>query len=93
VSREVSKMNIELLKAVASEKLAILALERIPENEKRILTMRLDAIISNYSQAFLADQLYWYLRTLHALRDSKIISEEQFKRLMIDYDTIVAIFS
>ena len=86
-------MNIELLKAVANEKLAILALERIPENEKRILTMRLDAIISNYSTTFILDQLYQYLRMLHALRDSNIINEEQFKRLMIDYETIKAIFS
>jgi len=85
-------MNIELLKAVANEKLATLALERIPENKKRILTMRLDAIISNYSTTFLLDQLYQYLRMLHALRDSNIINEEQFKRLMIDYETIKAIF-
>jgi hypothetical protein len=85
-------MDIELLKTTASEKLAILTLEKLPEDTKLILKMRLDAIISNYSTTFLLDQLYQYLRMIHALYDSGQINEEQFKRLMIDYDTIKAIF-
>jgi tagatose-1,6-bisphosphate aldolase len=86
-------MNVELLKAVAHEKLIILTMEKLPEDAKLALKMRLDAILSNYAKSFLLDQLYQYLRMVHALYDAKQISEEQFKKLLIDYDTIKAIFS
>lgn len=85
-------MNIELLKTVANEKLTILTLEKLPENAKLALKMRLDAILSNYSKTFLLDQLYQYLRMVYALYDAKQITQEQFERLLIDYDTIKAIF-
>jgi hypothetical protein len=86
-------MNIEKLKSEASIRLAIITSERMPEDVKRILTMRLDAILSNYSETFLLDQLYTYLRMLHALKDSNIINEEQFKRLAIDRETLEAILA
>jgi len=86
-------MNIELLKAVAHEKLIVVHSERLPEDAKLTLKMRLDAILSNYSKTFLLDQLYQYLRMVHALYDAKIITEEQLRRLLIDYDTIKTIFS
>jgi hypothetical protein len=89
----VSEMNIELLKAVAHEKLILVTLEKIPEDAKTALKMRLDAILSNYSETFLSNQLYQYLRMVHALYDAKAITKEQFEKLMIDYDTIKAIFS
>jgi len=86
-------MNVEKLKEVAHEKLVTITLEKLPEDAKIALKMRLDAILSNYSESFLLDQLYQYLRMVHALYDARIITKEQFKRLMIDYDTIKAIFS
>jgi hypothetical protein len=89
----VSEMNVELLKAVAHEKLILVTLEKMPEDAKTALKMRLDAILSNYSETFLLHQLYQYLRMVHALYDAKIITKEQFEKLMIDYDTIKAIFS
>jgi hypothetical protein len=88
-----NKINIDLLKAVAHEKLTTVTLEKLPEDAKTALKMRLDAILSNYSETFLLDQLYQYLRMVHALYDAKIITKEQFKRLLIDYDTIKAIFA
>jgi hypothetical protein len=86
-------MNVELLKAVAHEKLVIVTTEKLPKDVKMILKMRLDAILSNYSQSFLLDLLYQYLRMVHALYDAKMITKEQFERLIIDYETIKAIFS
>jgi hypothetical protein len=86
-------MNIDLLKEVAHEKLVILTQEKLPEDIKLILKMKLDAILSNYSPTFLSDLLYQYLRTVHALYDAKIITKNQFEKLLIDYDTIEAIFS
>jgi hypothetical protein len=65
-------------------KLFVLATENLPRQVKEILTVRLDTIISNYSETFLMDQLYVYLRMLHALRDTDQITEEQFRRLYID---------
>jgi predicted RNA-binding protein associated with RNAse of E/G family len=87
------KMNIEKLKSEALIKVAILASEKLPENIKRTLTMRLDTILANHSEAFLLDQLYWYLRMLHALKDAEQITEEQFKRLAIDRETLEAILT
>jgi hypothetical protein len=86
-------MNIELLKAVAQEKLTTVTLEKLPEDAKMALKMKLDAILFNYSPTFLSDLLYQYLRTVHALYDAKIITKNQFEKLLIDYDTIEAIFS
>jgi hypothetical protein len=86
-------MNIELLKTVAHEKLVIISSERLPEDVRMILKMKLDAILSNYSRTFLLDLLYQYLRTVHALYDANQITKEQFEKLLIDYDTIEAIFS
>jgi hypothetical protein len=86
-------MNIELLKAVAHEKLVILTQEKLPEDVKMVLKAKLDAILSNYSELFLLDLLYQYMRMVHALYDAKQITKDQFERLLIDYDTIKAIFS
>ena len=77
-------MDVERLKNEAAVKLAIIASENLPKDIKRTLTMRIDTILSNYSESFLLDQLYWYLRMLHALRDAGQITEEQFRRLIID---------
>jgi hypothetical protein len=77
-------VDVERLKNEAAVKLAIIASENLPKDIKRTLTMRIDTILSNYSESFLLDQLYWYLRMLHALRDSGVITEEQFRRLIID---------
>jgi hypothetical protein len=77
-------IDVERLKKEAAVKLAVIASERLPEDVKRTLTMRIDTILSNYSKSFLLDQLYWYLRMLHALRDAGQITEEQFRRLYID---------
>jgi hypothetical protein len=77
-------IDVERLKNEAALKLAVIASERLPEDVKRTLTMRIDTILSNYSKSFLLDQLYWYLRMLHALRDAGQITEEQFRRLYID---------
>jgi hypothetical protein len=84
-------IDVEKLKKEAATKLAVIASEseRLPEDVKRVLTMRIDTILSNYSESFLLDQLYWYLRTLNALRDSNQITEEQFRRLYIDPATIL----
>jgi hypothetical protein len=86
-------MNIELLKAVAHEKLVVVTTEKLPEDTKQVLKMKLDAILSNYSQSFLSILLYEYLRMVHALYDAKMITKDQFEKLIIDYDTIKAIFS
>jgi hypothetical protein len=83
-------MDVEGLKREAMLKLAVIASERLPENIKQALAMRLETIMTNYSESFLLDQLYWYLRMLHALRDSNIINEEQFKKLIIDPTTILS---
>jgi hypothetical protein len=88
-----NKINIDLLKAVAHEKLIVVTSERLPEDVKLILKMRLDAILSNYSETFLLDLLYQYLRTVHELYDAKVITKHQFEKLIIDYDTIKAIFA
>jgi hypothetical protein len=77
-------IDVERLKNEAALKLAVIASERLPEDVKRTLTMRIETILSNYSQTFLLDQLYWYLRMLHALRDAGQITEDQFRRLYID---------
>jgi hypothetical protein len=77
-------IDIEKLRKEAALRLLVLATERLPREVKEMLTMRLDAIISNYSQSFLLDQLYVYLRMLCALRDTGQITEEQFRRLYID---------
>ena len=86
-------MNIELLKAIAHEKMLVVTSERLPEDVRMILKMKLDAILSNHSRTFLLDLLYQYLRMVHALYDANQITKEQFKKLMIDYETIEAIFS
>ena len=80
---------MERLKNEAAVKLAVIASENLPKDVKRALTMRIDTILSNYSESFLLDQLYWYLRMLHALRDAGQITEEQFRRLIIDPTTIL----
>jgi len=80
---------VERLKNEAAVKLAVIASENLPKDVKRALTMRIDTILSNYSESFLLDQLYWYLRMLHALRDAGQITEEQFRRLIIDPTTIL----
>jgi hypothetical protein len=77
-------IDVERLRKEATLRLITLATEKLPKEVKETLTIRLDTIISNYSQSFLLDQLYVYLRMLHALRDSGIITEEQFRRLYID---------
>jgi hypothetical protein len=77
-------IDVERLKNEAALKLAVIASENLPKDVKRTLTMRIETILSNYSQTFLLDQLYWYLRMLHALRDAGQITEEQFRRLLID---------
>jgi hypothetical protein len=86
-------MNVELLKAVAHEKLLVVTSEKLEKDVRMILKMRLDAILSNYSNSFLTDLLYQYLRIVHELYDSRLITKEQFEKLMIDYETIKAIFS
>jgi hypothetical protein len=83
-------MDVEGLKREAMLKLAVIASERLPENTKRALAMRLETIMTNYSKSFLLDQLYWYLRMLHALRDAGQITEDQFKKLIIDPTTILS---
>jgi hypothetical protein len=82
-------IDVERLKNEAAVKLAVIASERLPEDVKRTLTMRIDTILSNYSESFLLDQLYWYLRMLHALRDAGQITEEQFRRLLIDPNVVL----
>jgi len=84
-------MNIEKLKEVAHEKRIILTQEKLPKDVKFILRMRLNAILSNHSSAFLSDLLFQYLRTVCDLYDNKKITKEQFEKLMIDYDTLKAI--
>ena len=83
-------MDVERLKSEAVAKLAVIASENLPKDIKRTLTMRIDTILSNYSESFLLDQLYVYLRMLYALRDSGIITEEQFKKLYIDPATVLS---
>jgi hypothetical protein len=82
-------IDVERLKNEAALKLAVIASENLPKDVKRTLTMRIETILSNYSQTFLLDQLYWYLRMLHALRDSNQITEEQFRRLLIDPNVVL----
>jgi hypothetical protein len=77
-------IDVERLRKEATLRLFVLATEKLPREVKEMLTIRLDTIISNYSQSFLLDQLYVYLRMLHALRDAGQITEEQFRRLLID---------
>jgi hypothetical protein len=77
-------LDVERLRKEATLRLFVIATENLPRQVKETLTIRLDTIISNYSETFLLDQLYVYLRMLHALRDSNQITEEQFRRLYID---------
>jgi hypothetical protein len=86
-------MNVEKLKAEMALKLAVIASERLQEDVKRTLTMKIDTILSNYSQTFILTQLYEYQRMLHALRDTRQITEDQFKRLAIDRETIETILT
>jgi hypothetical protein len=86
---EMPLIDVDRLKSEAAAKLAVIASENLPKDVKRTLTMRIDTILSNYSESFLLDQLYWYLRMLHALRDAGQITEEQFRRLIIDPTTIL----
>jgi hypothetical protein len=77
-------LDVERLRKEATLRLFVIATENLPRQVKETLTIRLDTIISNYSETFLLGQLYVYLRMLHALRDSNQITEEQFRRLYID---------
>ena len=83
-------IDVERLRKEATLRLFVIATENLPRHVKETLTIRLDTIISNYSGTFLLDQLYVYLRMLHALRDAGQITEEQFKKLYIDPATVLS---
>jgi hypothetical protein len=85
-------MKIDELKKIFHEKLVELNSlheeKKIDDETFRSLWVEIDAVLGNNSTAVILEHLYWYLRKLKTLYDTKTINNEILNKLMIPRESL-----
>jgi hypothetical protein len=85
-------MKIDELKKIFHEKLdelnSLHKEKKIDDETFRSLWVEIDAVLGNNSTAVILEHLYWYLRKLKTLYDTKTINNEILNKLMIPRESL-----